>query len=95
MLDGTFPPGEPLLRTKSCGTVRREPRVDSRCAAHAGDDWLLETRHGQGTFPHELSVDRLVAPLASVMAYGQICKMSFWMCAGCSSLPSRASRPAR
>ena len=30
---------------------------------------LLETRHGQGTFPHELSVDRLVAPLASVMAY--------------------------
>ena len=30
---------------------------------------LLETRHGQGTFPHELTVDRLVAPLASVMAY--------------------------
>ena len=30
---------------------------------------LLETRHGQGTFPHELSVERLVAPLASVMAY--------------------------
>jgi DNA-binding FadR family transcriptional regulator len=30
---------------------------------------LLQTRHGQGTFPQELTVDRLVAPLASVMTY--------------------------
>src|SRR5262249_22772264 len=30
---------------------------------------LLESRHGQGTFPRELSVDRLVTPLASVLAY--------------------------
>jgi GntR family transcriptional repressor for pyruvate dehydrogenase complex len=28
---------------------------------------LLEMRHGQGTFPRELSVDRLVTPLASVL----------------------------
>ncbi len=27
------------------------------------------TRHGQGTFPQELDVDRLVAPLASVLSY--------------------------
>ena len=30
---------------------------------------LLVTRHGQGTFPQELDVDRLVAPLASVLTY--------------------------
>jgi GntR family transcriptional repressor for pyruvate dehydrogenase complex len=30
---------------------------------------LLATRHGQGTFPQELDVDRLVAPLASVLSY--------------------------
>jgi len=30
---------------------------------------LLATRHGYGTFPQELSVDRLVAPLASVLSY--------------------------
>jgi GntR family transcriptional repressor for pyruvate dehydrogenase complex len=28
---------------------------------------LLEMRHGQGTFPRELSVDRLVTPLAAVL----------------------------
>jgi GntR family transcriptional repressor for pyruvate dehydrogenase complex len=28
---------------------------------------LLEMRHGQGTFPRELSVDRLVMPLASML----------------------------
>ena len=30
---------------------------------------LLVTRHGQGTFPQELDVDRLVAPLASILRY--------------------------
>jgi GntR family transcriptional repressor for pyruvate dehydrogenase complex len=30
---------------------------------------LLVTRHGQGTFPRELDVERLVAPLASVLSY--------------------------
>jgi GntR family transcriptional repressor for pyruvate dehydrogenase complex len=30
---------------------------------------LLVTRHGQGTFPQELDVDRLVAPLASILSY--------------------------
>ena len=32
---------------------------------------LIETRHGQGTFPQELTVERLVASLASVMTYRQ------------------------
>jgi GntR family transcriptional repressor for pyruvate dehydrogenase complex len=30
---------------------------------------LIEMRHGQGTFARELSVDRLVTPLASVLTY--------------------------
>jgi GntR family transcriptional repressor for pyruvate dehydrogenase complex len=32
---------------------------------------LLETRHGQGTFPRELSVTNLVTPLASVLAHSR------------------------
>jgi len=30
---------------------------------------LIETQHGRGTFPRELTVDRLVAPLASMMTF--------------------------
>jgi GntR family transcriptional repressor for pyruvate dehydrogenase complex len=32
---------------------------------------LLETRHGQGTFLHELSVDNLVTPMASVLTFNR------------------------
>ncbi len=70
MLDGTFPPGEPLPSERNLaerfGVSRGSIRDALRTLETIG---LLETRHGQGTFPHELSVDRLVAPLASVMAY--------------------------
>jgi DNA-binding FadR family transcriptional regulator len=70
MLDGTFPPGEPLPSERHLaerfGVSRGSIRDALRTLETIG---LLETRHGQGTFPHELSVDRLVAPLASVMAY--------------------------
>jgi DNA-binding FadR family transcriptional regulator len=70
MLDGTFPPGEPLPSERHMaerfGVSRGSIRDALRTLETIG---LLETRHGQGTFPHELSVDRLVAPLASVMAY--------------------------
>ena len=70
MLDGTFPPGEPLPSERHLaerfGVSRGSIRDALRTLETIG---LLETRHGQGTFPHELSVERLVAPLASVMAY--------------------------
>ena len=70
MLDGSFPAGEPLPSERHLaerfGVSRGSIRDALRTLETIG---LLETRHGQGTFPHELSVDRLVAPLASVMAY--------------------------
>jgi DNA-binding FadR family transcriptional regulator len=70
MLDGTFPPGQPLPSERHLaerfGVSRGSIRDALRTLETIG---LLETRHGQGTFPLELSVDRLVAPLASVMAY--------------------------
>jgi GntR family transcriptional repressor for pyruvate dehydrogenase complex len=70
MLDGTFPPGEPLPSERHLaerfGVSRGSIRDALRTLETIG---LLETRHGQGTFPLELSVDRLVAPLASVMSY--------------------------
>jgi GntR family transcriptional repressor for pyruvate dehydrogenase complex len=72
VLDGTFPAGRPLpserlLRGRfavSRGSIRDALRMLEMIG-------LLETRHGQGTFPQELTVDRLVAPLASVMTYRQ------------------------
>ena len=70
LLDGTLPPGEPLPSERHLaerfGVSRGSIRDALRTLETIG---LLETRHGQGTFPHELSVERLVAPLASVMAY--------------------------
>jgi GntR family transcriptional regulator, transcriptional repressor for pyruvate dehydrogenase complex len=70
MLDGTLPAGEPLPSERHLaerfGVSRGSIRDALRTLETIG---LLETRHGQGTFPHELSVERLVAPLASVMAY--------------------------
>jgi DNA-binding FadR family transcriptional regulator len=70
MLDGSFPPGEPIPSERHLaerfGVSRGSIRDALRTLETIG---LLETRHGQGTFALELSVDRLVAPLASVMAY--------------------------
>lgn len=72
VLDGTFPAGQPLpserLLRQRFGVSRGSIRDALRMLEMIG---LLETRHGQGTFPQELTVDRLVAPLASVMTYRQ------------------------
>jgi GntR family transcriptional repressor for pyruvate dehydrogenase complex len=72
ILDGTFPQGQPLpserVLTEQFGVSRGSIRDAFRMLEMIG---LLETRHGRGTFPHELTVDRLVAPLASVMTYQQ------------------------
>ena len=68
IVDGTFPPGQPLPGERTLaerfGVSRGSIRDAFRMLEMIG---LLEMRHGQGTFPRELSVDRLVTPLASVL----------------------------
>jgi GntR family transcriptional repressor for pyruvate dehydrogenase complex len=70
ILEGTFPPGRPLPGERQLagrfGVSRGSIRDAFRTLETIG---LLVTRHGQGTFPQELDVDRLVAPLASVLSY--------------------------
>src|SRR5262249_56833102 len=70
ILDGTFPSGRPLPSERALaerfGVSRASIRDGLRMLETIG---LLEARHGQGTFPRELTVDRLVAPLASVLTY--------------------------
>ena len=70
ILDGTFPAGEPLPAERQLagrfGVSRGSIRDAFRVLETIG---LLVTRHGQGTFPQELDVDRLVAPLASILSY--------------------------
>ena len=70
ILDGTMPPGRPLPSERTLavrfGVSRGSIRDALRMLETIG---LLDTRHGQGTFPKELTVDRLVAPLASVLTF--------------------------
>jgi GntR family transcriptional repressor for pyruvate dehydrogenase complex len=70
ILDGTFPAGQALPAERALagwfGVSRGSIRDAFRSLETIG---LLVTRHGQGTFPQELDVDRLVAPLASVLTY--------------------------
>jgi GntR family transcriptional repressor for pyruvate dehydrogenase complex len=70
ILDGTVPTGRPLpserLLAARFGVSRGSVRDAFRMLETIG---LLETRHGQGTFAHELTLDRLVVPLASVLTY--------------------------
>jgi GntR family transcriptional regulator, transcriptional repressor for pyruvate dehydrogenase complex len=70
ILDGTFPAGRPLpserLLAQRLGVSRGSVRDAFRTLETVG---LLVTRHGQGTFPQELDVDRLVAPIASILSY--------------------------
>jgi GntR family transcriptional repressor for pyruvate dehydrogenase complex len=70
ILDGTCPPGRPLPSERVLAERFRVSRGSIRDAFRMLEMiGLLETRHGQGTFPHELTVDRLVAPLASILTY--------------------------
>jgi GntR family transcriptional repressor for pyruvate dehydrogenase complex len=68
IVDGTFPPGQPLpgerVLAERFGVSRGSIRDAFRMLEMIG---LLEMRHGQGTFPRELSVDRLVTPLTSML----------------------------
>jgi GntR family transcriptional repressor for pyruvate dehydrogenase complex len=70
ILDGTLAGDQPLPAERQLaarfGVSRGSVRDALRVLETIG---LLETRHGQGTFPRELDVERLVAPLASVLTY--------------------------
>jgi GntR family transcriptional regulator, transcriptional repressor for pyruvate dehydrogenase complex len=70
ILDATFEPGRALpserVLARRFGVSRGSVRDALRMLEMLG---LLEMRHGQGTFPQELSVDRLVAPLTTVLSY--------------------------
>ena len=70
--DGTFERGHPLpserVLAQRFDVSRGSVRDAFRRLEMIG---LLETRHGQGTFPRELSVTNLVAPLASVLAHSR------------------------
>src|ERR1035437_10569185 len=70
VLDGTFPVGQALPAERALaerfGVSRGSIRDAFRTLETIG---LLVTRHGQGTFPQELDVNRLIAPLASVLSY--------------------------
>lgn len=70
ILDGTFAQAQPLpserTLTEQFGVSRGSIRDALRMLETIG---LIETQHGRGTFPRELTVDRLVAPLASMMAF--------------------------
>jgi GntR family transcriptional repressor for pyruvate dehydrogenase complex len=72
ILQRTLPPGRPLpserLFAQRFGVSRGSVRDALRTLEVLG---LLEMRHGQGTFPRELSVDRLVTPLSSVLTYSR------------------------
>jgi GntR family transcriptional repressor for pyruvate dehydrogenase complex len=70
ILEGTLPVGRALpserVLADRFGVSRGSVRDALRTLEVLG---LLEKRHGQGTFPRELSVDRLVTPLSSVLTY--------------------------
>jgi GntR family transcriptional regulator, transcriptional repressor for pyruvate dehydrogenase complex len=70
ILDGTFPAGQALPAERALAEWFRVSRGSIRDAFRTLETiGLLVTRHGQGTFPQELDLDRLVAPLASVLSY--------------------------
>ncbi|MBI3400798.1 MAG: FadR family transcriptional regulator [Acidobacteria bacterium] len=70
ILARTFTAGAPLPGERDLaerfGVSRGSVRDALRTLETIG---LIETRHGQGTYPKELDVNRLVAPLASVLTY--------------------------
>ena len=70
LLDRTFPadqalPSERVLAQRF-GVSRGSVRDAFRMLEVMG---LVEMRHGQGTFPRELSIERVVTPLASVITH--------------------------
>jgi len=70
ILDGTYPADQPLPSERVLAARLSVSRGSVRDALRTLEVLgLLEPRHGQGTFPRELSVDRLVTPLSEVLVY--------------------------
>jgi GntR family transcriptional repressor for pyruvate dehydrogenase complex len=70
ILDGTFPVDQALPAERALAERFDVSRGSIRDAFRTLETiGLLVTRHGQGTFPQELDVNRLIAPLASVLSY--------------------------
>lgn len=72
IVDGTFQKDEPLPSERALAKRLRVSRSSVRDAIRRLEViGLLETRHGQGTYLHELSVDNLVTPMASVLTFNR------------------------
>ncbi|HEX7615251.1 MAG TPA: FadR/GntR family transcriptional regulator [Thermoanaerobaculia bacterium] len=70
ILDGTFPAGQALPAERTLAERFAVSRGSIRDAFHTLETiGLLVTHQGQGTFPQELDVNRLIAPLASILSY--------------------------
>jgi GntR family transcriptional repressor for pyruvate dehydrogenase complex len=72
IVDGSFTKEEPLPSERVMAKRLRVSRSSVRDAIRRLEViGLLETRHGQGTFLHELSVDNVVTPMASVLTFNR------------------------
>ena len=70
ILDGTFPAGQALPAERTLAERFAVSRGSIRDAFRTLETiGLLVTHQGQGTFPQELDVNRLIAPLASILSY--------------------------
>lgn len=72
IVDGSFTKDEPLPSERALAKRLHVSRSSVRDAFRRLEViGLLETRHGQGTFLHELSVDNVVTPMASVLTFNR------------------------
>lgn len=70
LLDRTFPADRPLPSERVLAVRFAVSRGSVRDAFRMLEVMgLVEMRHGQGTFPRELTIDRVVTPLASVITH--------------------------
>jgi GntR family transcriptional regulator, transcriptional repressor for pyruvate dehydrogenase complex len=72
IVEGAFKKDEPLPSERDLAKRMHVSRSSVRDAIRRLEViGLLETRHGQGTFLHELSVDNVVTPMASVLTFNR------------------------
>jgi len=72
IVDGSFKKEEALPSERALAKHMHVSRSSVRDAIRRLEViGLLETRHGQGTFLHELSVDNVVTPMASVLTFNR------------------------
>ena len=72
IVGGSFTKEEPLPSERALAKRLHVSRSSVRDAIRRLEViGLLETRHGQGTYLHELSVDNIVTPMASVLTFNR------------------------